>query len=229
MPLRGLSGWAVERAWRWVVSAGTITVDHPASRRFFSFGPDSHIRFPMADLVGEAAIAVGDGVLIAGNVTLAVGMPSQDLGHVTEPVIRIGDRTTIGRGCSLVAFNGIEIAADVTIAPDVYITDHNHTYGDIDVPIGRQFPAGAVTRIGTGCWLGTGVVVTAGTTIGRHVAVAANSVVRGDVPDHSVIAGAPARVVRRWTPETGWDPPLDDIDIPSGWDVEPYPTRSDPA
>jgi hypothetical protein len=33
-------------------------------------------------------------------------------------------------------------------------------------------------------------------------------VVRGTVPDHAVGAGAPARVVRRWTPEDGWQPPL---------------------
>jgi hypothetical protein len=33
-------------------------------------------------------------------------------------------------------------------------------------------------------------------------------VVRGTVPDHAVVAGAPARVVRRWTPAEGWQPPL---------------------
>ena len=38
--------------------------------------------------------------------------------------------------------------------------------------------------------------------------VAAGAVVRGTVPDHAVVAGAPARVVRRWTPDEGWQPPL---------------------
>lgn len=38
--------------------------------------------------------------------------------------------------------------------------------------------------------------------------MAAGAVVRGTVPDHAVVAGAPARVVRRWTPDDGWQPPL---------------------
>jgi hypothetical protein len=38
--------------------------------------------------------------------------------------------------------------------------------------------------------------------------VAAGSVVRGEVPDYAVVAGAPARVVRRWEPGSGWQPPL---------------------
>jgi hypothetical protein len=40
------------------------------------------------------------------------------------------------------------------------------------------------------------------------VVVAAGAVVRGEVPDHSVVAGAPAKVVRSWDPELGWQPPL---------------------
>jgi len=40
------------------------------------------------------------------------------------------------------------------------------------------------------------------------VVVAAGAVVRGEVPDHTVVAGAPARIVRRWTPDTGWQPPM---------------------
>ncbi|MDX2766113.1 acyltransferase, partial [Streptomyces europaeiscabiei] len=40
------------------------------------------------------------------------------------------------------------------------------------------------------------------------VVVAAGAVVRGAVPDHSVVAGAPARVVRRWDPVEGWQPPI---------------------
>ena len=51
-------------------------------------------------------------------------------------------------------------------------------------------------RIGDGSWLGHGTVVLPGAQIGRHGVVGANSVVTGDVPDFSVAAGAPARVIR---------------------------------
>jgi hypothetical protein len=63
-------------------------------------------------------------------------------------------------------------------------------------------------EIGPGCWIGTGAVILPGARIGRNVVVAAGAVVRGTVPDHAVVAGAPARVVRRWTPDEGWQPPL---------------------
>ena len=51
---------------------------------------------------------------------------------------------------------------------------------------------------------GTGVVVLPGSRIGRNVAVGAGSVVTGDLPDHCVAVGSPAKVVKRYTPEDGW-------------------------
>jgi acetyltransferase-like isoleucine patch superfamily enzyme len=52
--------------------------------------------------------------------------------------------------------------------------------------------------IGSGSWLGHGCVVLPGVHIGEHVAVAAGAVVTSDVPAFSVVAGVPARVVRRY-------------------------------
>jgi serine acetyltransferase len=63
-------------------------------------------------------------------------------------------------------------------------------------------------EIGSGSWLGAGVVILPGARLGRNVVVAAGAVVRGEVPDHAVVAGAPARIIRRWAPEDGWQPPL---------------------
>ena len=53
-------------------------------------------------------------------------------------------------------------------------------------------------------------VVLPGTVIGEHVTVAAGAVVRGVVPDRCVVAGVPAKVVRRWDAERGWVPGADD-------------------
>ena len=50
--------------------------------------------------------------------------------------------------------------------------------------------------IGNGSWLGHGTVVLPGATIGRHVVIGANSVVTGHIPDNSVAAGVPARVIK---------------------------------
>jgi len=120
------------------------------------------------------------------------------------PVLRIGDRCVIGRGSHIVAHHSLVIGDDVFTGPYVYITDQNHGYADPDVPIGRQMPLNAAVRIGSGSWLGAGAVVLPGACVGRNVVIAAGSVVRGTVPDHCVVAGVPARVVRTYVPGDGW-------------------------
>ena len=66
--------------------------------------------------------------------------------------------------------------------------------------------------IGAGTWIGHGSIVLPGAKIGRNVVVAAGSVVRGEIPDHAVVAGVPAKVIRRLVPGEGWvrDDRLDD-------------------
>jgi len=93
---------------------------------------------------------------------------------------------------------------DIQTGPYVYITDQNHVYVDPDEPIGRQWPVEAAVSIGSGSWLGANVVILPGTTIGKHCVVAAGAVVRGNIPDHCVVAGVPARIVRRYSPDAGW-------------------------
>ena len=209
-----LTRWAVHGpphlAWRlvhwgWAAAqqAGVVTADTPAGRRFAAFGPGSMAAFPQGSVFGERWIAIGSGTLIGAMVSLSAGMvPGQDLGP--EPVLRIGDRCVIGRGSHIVAHQSLAIGDDVFTGPYVYITDQNHCYDDPDEPIGRQFPRNAPVRIGSGSWLGAGTIVLPGACIGRNVAVAAGSVVRGTVPDRCVVAGVPARVVREYVPGDGW-------------------------
>jgi len=81
---------------------------------------------------------------------------------------------------------------------NVYITDQNHGYEDVDRPISVQTMPEKPVRIGRGSWLGYGTVVLPGSDIGEHVVVGANSVVTGVIPSFSVAVGSPARVVRRF-------------------------------
>jgi acetyltransferase-like isoleucine patch superfamily enzyme len=106
-----------------------------------------------------------------------------------------------------VAHHSILIGDDVFTGPYIYVTDQNHGYEDPDMPIGRQWPRNAAVSIGSGSWLGAGVVVLPGACIGRNVVVAAGSVVRGNIPDHCVVAGVPARIVREYVPGSGWSRP----------------------
>jgi acetyltransferase-like isoleucine patch superfamily enzyme len=72
------------------------------------------------------------------------------------------------------------------------------------MPIGKQGPVNAPVSIGVGSWVGTGAIILPGTTIGRNVVVAAGSVVRGCVPDRCVVAGVPARIVKRYAGSGEW-------------------------
>jgi acetyltransferase-like isoleucine patch superfamily enzyme len=213
----------IHRATEWVTAVGTISPDDRRARAFRHLGRASCISYPPGPILGEALISIGDETLIGPGVALAVGMMGEQLDLSREAVIAIGDRCNIGRNSSIVARSSIIIEDDVTTGPNVYITDHNHTYANLDMPISRQWPTSDPVRIGAGSWLGAGVTVLPGAAIGRNVVVAAGAVVRGVVPDHSVVAagGGPAVVVRRYVDGEGWVPPLreqtDNEQPPLGW------------
>jgi acetyltransferase-like isoleucine patch superfamily enzyme len=200
---RALVAGVVQAVWRRLQQAGTITAESPAGRRFAAFGAHSLMAFPSGAVYGERWIEIGDQCMIAELVTLCAGMaPGLDLGP--EPLVRVGDRCVIGRGSHIVAHHSIEIGDDVFTGPYVYITDQNHTYADVDVPVGRQWPVNSSVRIGAGTWLGTGAVILPGAQIGRNVVVAAGAVVRGAVPDYAVVGGVPAKVIKEYVAGVGW-------------------------
>jgi len=196
----------IQGTWRVIERAGTVTAGTAAGASFAAFGPRSLMAFPTGAVFGQRWIEVGDQTMIGAQVTLSAGMmPGHDLGE--ETVLRIGDRCVIGRGSHIVAHHSLDIGDDVFTGPYVYITDQNHSYEDVETPIGRQWPVNSAVSIGAGSWLGTGAVILPGTVIGRNVVVAAGSVVRGKVPDFCVVAGIPARIVREYLPGTGWTTP----------------------
>lgn len=216
---RALASGLIHRAWEWIIAVGMVAPDDERGRRYRSLGAGSCLAFPPGAVINEGWISIGEATLIGPQVSLAAGLPGEPLDPAAPPIVRIGDRCNLGRGSSVNGRLRITIEDDVTTGPNVYITDHNHRYDDLDLPISRQWVDEAPVRIGAGSWLGTGVVVLPGADIGRHVTVAASSVVRGVIPDNCVIAGAPARVVRRHVDGNGWDPPLPapSSDPPAGW------------
>ncbi len=172
------------------------------------------ICFPTQTVVNPQCIHLGVDTIIAPDVTLSAGWgPGQE--GLPDRVVAIGDRCLIGRGSGIVAHRSIEIGNDVWTGHNVYLTDMNHGYELVDRPISVQNQPEAPVSIGDGSWLGHGVVVLPGARIGRHVAVGANSVVTGDLPDYCVAVGAPARVIRQYVEGQGW------IDPRSGLPVDP--------
>jgi acetyltransferase-like isoleucine patch superfamily enzyme len=198
-----VTGRMVRALWAKATHYGAIGPNGRAGLRFGEFGQGSAICFPAAALFNERYIRIGRDTLIGPGVSLSAGMvPGQQC--VTDPVVSIGDRCLIGKGSGIVGHFEIVIGNDVWTGPNVYITDQNHGYEDVGKPISQQVQPERSVSIGDGSWLGAGVVVLPGSRVGRHVTVGANSVVIGDIPDYSVAVGVPARVVRRYSPDHGW-------------------------
>ena len=194
--LKRASGEVVHRGWELAVELGAIGPDTRRGRRFGHLGENSVICFPPNTLFNEEYIHIGAGTLFGPQVTLSAGMvPGQQM--VTDPVISVGDRCLFGKGSAIVGHLEITVGDDVWTGHHVYITDQNHGYEDLDVPISMQVMPERPVSVGDGSWLGHGTVVLPGATVGRHVVVGANSVVTGDLPDNCVAAGVPARVIRQ--------------------------------
>jgi len=161
-------------------------------------GRNSRIEAPALGVINPWAIALGDDVEIRSHAFLeAIGRPGSVL-------LEIGDGTYIGFMARITAVGGVSIGRSVLIADRVYISDTGHAYEDPDVPIKDQpLRTGRRVRIDDGAWLGVGCVVVGNVHIGQNAVVAAGSVVRGDVEARTVVAGDPARVVRRYV-DGGW-------------------------
>lgn len=84
----------------------------------------------------------------------------------------------------------LEVGAGTIWAYNVCIQTANHVPGNLSV-----YSKSSV-KIGRNCWLGNGVVITAGVELGDNVTVGANAVVTKSFPSNVVIAGVPARVIR---------------------------------
>ncbi len=202
-PLRRLAFEAVQRGQAWVAQVGAIGPNDARGRSFGAFGSGSCLVFPQGSIYNEQYIHIGEGTIVGPDTSLSAGMaPGQVM--ASNPVVRIGDHCVIGRGSHVVGHWSIEVGDEVQTGPYVYITDQNHSYADVRTPIGRQWPVEAAVRIGSGSWLGAHAVVLPGADIGEQVVVAAGAVVRGHVPDRCVVAGVPAKIVRRWEPGIGW-------------------------
>ncbi|MFW0743015.1 acyltransferase [Aliarcobacter butzleri] len=97
----------------------------------------------------------------------------------------------------------LRICKNTTFSANVFITNVDHEYQDIDVHIMEQKLIFNKTQIGENCFIGYGAVIQAGTILGKQCIVGANAVVRGHFPDYCVIVGAPALIVKRYDKKSG--------------------------
>jgi len=179
------------RIGRKVTLSGRITLGHKVSldddvrlTGSISIGSNSTIH-RQTELSGN--IVIGDDCVLGSFSVLST---------VGSAAVEIGDDCYINNYNVIGANAGIHIGRHCIFAAFVHITDASHGIDDLDMAT-KHAPALAYpVRIGENVWLGSGAMVTMGSTIGDHAVVGAKSLVRGAIPERSISFGIPAQVHR---------------------------------
>lgn len=110
--------------------------------------------------------------------------------------LSIGDNSSLGINCMIM--KGVTIGANVMMAPEVYIYTQNHKFDDVTIPMVKQgrTPMEEVI-IEDDVWIGSRVTILPGVKIGKGSVIAASSVVTKDVEPYTVVAGNPAKIIKR--------------------------------
>lgn len=111
--------------------------------------------------------------------------------------IHIGNNVSIHPMCYLDATGGIYIDRDVSIAHGVTIMSTTHTYDDLAIPIKDQPFEVLQTTIEENVWIGAKATILAGIKIGSGSIVGANCVVTKLVPPDVIVAGVPAKIIKK--------------------------------
>ena len=139
------------------------------------------------------------GVILGDNVSVGSMTMIRPSGYYSRELgvgLQVGSRTGIGAGCYLGCSGGIEIGSDVLFGPGVKLFAEDHVFSSTEERIRAQGVTRGPIVIEDDCWLASGVIVTSGVRIGRGTVVGAGSVVTRDLPEFSVAAGNPAKVIR---------------------------------
>lgn len=163
---------------------------------FGKIGNRSWIKKP-DQVFGASRIFVSDEVRIErGAILYAVKRyGSQDY----RSRINIGKRTFANRYLNLTAAFTMNIGEEVVFGPNVFLTDFDHGYEDIKKSrLDTELVSKGPITIGDRCWIGANSFIGSGVTLGEGCVVAANSVVTRSFPSFSVVAGSPAKLIKKY-------------------------------
>lgn len=147
------------------------------------------------DLKGKSNIVLEDGVTVRPYAQIWSG----------GGTVRIGRGSEIGERCRISIANSLEIGEKVLLSPNVYITDCDHEYRNVDVPVIDQgiVQKGQKVSIGEGSYIGINAVIVGNVKIGKHSVIGANSIVNKDIPDFCVAVGCPVKIIKSYN-KNGW-------------------------
>lgn len=111
-------------------------------------------------------------------------------------VLKIGGFTVVGVGNFIQADGEVVVGEGCLFGPSVKIFSTSHHYGR-DGELHKPLIKGKV-RIGKNVWIGAGSVITSNISIGDNSVIGANSFVNRNVPQNCVVAGSPAKLIKRF-------------------------------
>lgn len=167
---------------------------HNAKRLFHSVGFRSYIIKPMR-VTGGIYVSIGDRVSILNQARIEVFNDRQK--RADHVCIKIGDRTNIEQNVHITAGERVIIGNDCAIMGDVTITDLIHPYNELNIAPKYQKMITRPVEIQDECMIGMGARIMPGVKLGKHCIVGANAVVTRSFDSYTVIAGVPARVIKR--------------------------------
>lgn len=206
-----------------VVFDGEPRLSHKLSITFKGYGAAISIgrSFRMGGVVkiscdSNSALNIGDNVNFGGDTFLTLYKTSVisfaddsevlggRLGTMRSAHISVGDRSSIGRDCLVLAhvYTSISIGCDCCISNDFHVRmNDGHTIFDIETgkPLNVSIERNKSMKmvISDHVWIGTRVVMIGGVTIGSGSIIGACSFVKGSIPNNCIAVGAPAKVKRK--------------------------------
>jgi len=169
------------------------------SRKFYNFGENSLIK-PGLNSSNEQYISIGENVNIGSfcRITVSTEFGGYKVKTKNKVRLKIGNHVDLGHNTFISANNSIEIGSHVIMAPYVFITDHDHGFMQVDKHLHQQpLTENGYVKIGDNVLIGTKSSILKNVKIGDHVVIGANSVVTKTVPAYSVVAGNPAKIIKR--------------------------------
>jgi acetyltransferase-like isoleucine patch superfamily enzyme len=149
---------------------------------------------------GIAFVCPGVTFEIGKDATVHLGRWSW-IGHDTkirahEGEVRIGAKSVLGQECTISSFQHVSIGRECIVADRVMLIDFDHGVVEAERPIRAQGIYKRDVRVGHNVWIGYGVCLLRGVTVGDNAILGTSAVITKDVPDDAVVGGVPARVLR---------------------------------
>jgi acetyltransferase-like isoleucine patch superfamily enzyme len=179
-------------------SSGWVLVGKGASIRYarhLTVGKDFIIEdFAEVNCMASKGVVLGDRVTIG---KFAVIRPTNAYGGEMGIGLKVGNNSSIGPFAYIGCSGYIEIGDNVIMGPRVGIYSENHLFDNLEVPIKEQGVKRGFVKIEDDCWIASNVNILSGVTIGKGSIIASGSIVIKDVPPNSIVAGVPAKVIRK--------------------------------